>query len=201
MLDNTYSSLRRAIVRTLSGEQLPRGLTSGRLFFGNASDGYTIAYTFRLNDRYARGGGRLYSFVALVHPSPGLGVMVVYRVIGRIWRRFEEMAEWLGGKVEKEKRRAEGDEMEGGATESTFAGGNVGGSGGAGGSEGGGGSYRGAGGSFLTSRNPAHLNNPWGIRMQGPTLRGRGLVEMTGDERVFAKVHMRFLECLQEVQS
>ena len=164
-----YSNLRRAIVRTLSGEQLPRGLTGGPIFFGTASDGYTIAYTFRLPDRFARGGHRLYSLVALA----GFDTRKSYRALSAIWRHFEDISDWIADKVNEEARRI---------TESDEDGLQI---------------SRSPPVSFLTGRNAG--SDPFGRRSGGLGLKGRGLVEMTGDDHLFAKLHMRFVELLQEV--
>ena len=93
-----FSLLRNAVVRTLSGEQLPKGLTSGRLFFGSKADGYCIAFTFRLPDRFARGGKRGYALIALA----GKDSPLLSHVVSKIWMRFEMIAEWLTQKVEFE---------------------------------------------------------------------------------------------------
>lgn len=93
-----FSLLRNAVVRTLSGEQLPKGLTSGRLFFGSKADGYCIAFTFRLPDRFARGGKRGYALIALAGKESPL----LSHVVSKIWMRFEMIAEWLTQKVEFE---------------------------------------------------------------------------------------------------
>ncbi|KAL9601004.1 MAG: hypothetical protein Q9219_002826 [cf. Caloplaca sp. 3 TL-2023] len=66
---NTYAILRRACIQTLSCEQLPRGLTSGRLSFQDSFNGLTIAWKFRLPDPYARGRQRHYALLAVVHPE------------------------------------------------------------------------------------------------------------------------------------
>ena len=60
--------------------------------------------------------------------------------------------------------------------------------------------------SFLTGRNNGGGHgvvggDVFGRRgggVGGGLLRGRGLVEMTGDEQLFAKLHMRFVELLRE---
>jgi len=61
----SYSFLRRACIRTLSNETLPKGSPSGPLFFGDPHAGYTIAYVFRVPDPRARGKRRMYALLAL----------------------------------------------------------------------------------------------------------------------------------------
>ena len=62
-----YSVLRTAVVRALSSELIPS--RTGPVLFGDAHNGYTIAYVFAIDDPEARGGKRegrrWYSFLAL----------------------------------------------------------------------------------------------------------------------------------------
>ena len=88
MEPEVFSTLRRATVRTLSGEQLPRGHTSGPLWFGDANTGYTIAYIFKLHDAYARGRFRNYALLALVGPD----TQRAFEACTLIWSLFEEIA-------------------------------------------------------------------------------------------------------------
>ncbi|KAI9651729.1 MAG: hypothetical protein M1831_000512, partial [Alyxoria varia] len=72
-----FTPLRQSVVRALSLENLPRGCQSGPLFFGSGSrgqhheasgknsDGYAIAYVFRLPDLQARGHRRTYALIAM----------------------------------------------------------------------------------------------------------------------------------------
>lgn len=60
-----YSLLRRAVLRTLSCESLPRGSSAGSMMFGDNMSGYTIAYLFRLPDPRARGSWRKYALLCL----------------------------------------------------------------------------------------------------------------------------------------
>ncbi|MCJ1410131.1 hypothetical protein MMC19_004216 [Ptychographa xylographoides] len=85
---DTYSSLRRATIRTLSGEQLPRGQTSGPLWFGDPVAGYTIAYVFRLADTHARGRQRYYALLALA----GSDTKRAFEACTMIWSFFEQIA-------------------------------------------------------------------------------------------------------------
>jgi hypothetical protein len=62
-----YSVLRTAVVRALSSELIPS--RTGPVFFGDAHNGYTIAYVFAIDDPEARGGKRegrrWYTFLAV----------------------------------------------------------------------------------------------------------------------------------------
>ncbi|KAG7006118.1 hypothetical protein G7Y79_00016g041030 [Physcia stellaris] len=87
MKPNTYSLLRRASIRTLSCEQLPRGLTAGRIFFEDPAVGYTIAYKFQLVDPYARGHQRHYALLALAGHDPGRA----FKATTIVWRAFEQL--------------------------------------------------------------------------------------------------------------
>lgn len=84
----TYSNLRRATIRTLSGEQLPRGQTSGPLWFGDPVAGFTIGYVFRLADSHARGRQRYYALLALA----GSETKRAFEACTLIWSYFEQIA-------------------------------------------------------------------------------------------------------------
>lgn len=100
MRPNTYSLLRRASIRTLSCEQLPRGLTAGRLFFGDPMAGYIIAYKFRLTDPYARGRQRHYALLALAGHDPGRA----FKATSTVWRSFERIAANIMSNNEKNQQ-------------------------------------------------------------------------------------------------
>ena len=85
---DSYSSLRRATIRTLSGEQLPRGHISGPLCFGDPIAGYTIAYIFRIGDHHARGRQRYYAFLALA----GFDTRRAFEACNILWTFFEQLA-------------------------------------------------------------------------------------------------------------
>ena len=87
-ISSTYSTLRNATIRTLSGEQLPRGHKSGPIYFGDASTGYTIAYVFRIMDPLARGHHRFYAFLALA----GSDGQRAAAACACIWSLFEQIA-------------------------------------------------------------------------------------------------------------
>ena len=87
-ISTTYSTLRNATIRTLSGEQLPRGHKSGPMYFGDSSIGYTIAYVFRLVDPLARGHHRFYALLALA----GYDSQRAVEACAKIWSFFEQIA-------------------------------------------------------------------------------------------------------------
>lgn len=166
---STFSDLRRAIVRTLSGEQLPRGLTNGKIFFGDPVGGWTIAYNFRLSDKYARGGRRLYSLVALA----GYDTRSAYDASRYIWSFFESIAAWITAKTDDQIRRIQ--EAEDGQGEER--------------------SYVPVS-SFLTARTTDPDGYP--RRNGGIGQKARGLTEMTGDEKLFPELHWKFVSLLQQ---
>ena len=83
-----FSRLRRATIRTLSGEQLPWGQSSGPLLFGDSHAGYTIAYVFRLADSHARGRQRYYALLALA----GSDTYRAFEACTTVWAFFEKIA-------------------------------------------------------------------------------------------------------------
>lgn len=84
----SYSFLRRACIRTLSNETLPKGSPSGPLFFGDPHAGYTIAYVFRVPDPRARGKRRMYALLAL----GGRDAWRVSKVYVHLTKIFESIA-------------------------------------------------------------------------------------------------------------
>ena len=100
-----FSSLRRATVRTLSGEQLPRPLEQGPLWFGDPSNGYTIAYLFRLRDDSARGRVRNYALLALA----GNNTQRAFEACTLIWTLFEQIASHIVQKATEVRERFEQD--------------------------------------------------------------------------------------------
>ena len=154
-----YSLFRKLVLRTLTGEELPRGLTSGKLAFDGTADRTTVAYKFRLADPFARGGYRFYALIALA----GNGNRGAFRAVARVWERFQVIAEWLTVKVEENTAlssplSAERQEQSTGYLPVS---------------------------SFLTGRD----------RPQA-----RGLTEMTGDEKIFAALHLEFVSLQRELR-
>ena len=100
-ISTTYSTLRNATIRTLSGEQLPRGHKSGPICFGDSSIGYTIAYVFRLVDPMARGHHRFYAFLALAGSDSERAVeacAIIWSFFERIAKSVVETAEHVAAK-------------------------------------------------------------------------------------------------------
>ena len=107
---NIYTFFRKLVLRTLTGEELPRGLTSGKFAFDDSADRTTVVYRFRLYDEYARGKYRQYALIALA----GNGNRSAFKAVAHIWERFELIADWItrkvddaNGKSEAEKKRKE----------------------------------------------------------------------------------------------
>ena len=107
---NIYTFFRKLVLRTLTGEELPRGLTSGKFAFNDSADRTTVVYRFRLYDEFARGKYRQYALIALA----GHGSRSAFQIVSHIWERFEVIANWItrkvdvaNGKLQAEKRRKE----------------------------------------------------------------------------------------------
>lgn len=100
-----YTHLRRALVRTLSAENLPRHTSSGPIFFGSPTAGYTTAYVFRLPDPRARGHRRTYALLAISAPDlefvsssntgSGHATANAWRAMLPISRVFAGIATWM----------------------------------------------------------------------------------------------------------
>ncbi|PGH18680.1 hypothetical protein AJ80_04428 [Polytolypa hystricis UAMH7299] len=170
-----YSLLRRASIRTLSCELLPRGLSSGPLSFGDPVTGYTIAYVFRLPDPMARGKRRSYALVALAGKDAGRAFRaspVIWRMFGRIAASIVNAAERF---QESEKRRDEGSTARRGSSAS-------------------GRNYTPIS-SFLTGR----TLDPDGQPRRAGQVRARNLAEIVGNEYIFAELHAQFVGLLQQL--
>lgn len=165
---NTYSLLRRASIRTLSCEQLPRGLTAGRIFFGDPAAGYTIAYKFRVTDPYARGCQRHYALLALAGHEPGRA----FKATPLIWRAFERIASSIVASTERAMHhgRSASTESRDKPRAAPIS-------------------------SFLTQRTTDPDGFP--RRSGGGGMRARGLAEMVGNELFFAELHRSFVALLQ----
>ena len=166
----TFSILRRATIRTLSGEQLPRGQTSGPLWFGDSSAGYTIGYKFRLADPHARGRQRYYAMIALVGPD----ARRAFEAGAYIWAFFEQIATKIIETAEQFARRtsaAGGDLSE--KREFTPV------------------------SSFLTGRmtHPEGLPR----RNGAGNVRASSLAELAGNEQFFLELHKNFVVSLQNL--
>lgn len=98
-----FSVLRKVVLRTFTCEQLPRGLTAGKLAFGDPVSDCTIAYKFRLSDPCARGGYRRYALIALA----GTESASAHRAMALIWKNFQRIADWMTAEAEKTIRRSQ----------------------------------------------------------------------------------------------
>lgn len=169
-----YSLLRRASIRTLSCEFLPRGLSSGPLSFGDPVTGYTIAYVFRLPDPMARGKRRSYALVALAGKDAGRA----FRASPIIWRVFSHIANNLVTAAEKsqelEKRRDAHAQKATAAPVSR--------------------NYTPIS-SFLTGR----MVDPDGQPRRAGQIRARNLAEIVANECIFAELHAQFVALLQQL--
>ncbi|MCJ1256757.1 hypothetical protein MMC24_004581 [Lignoscripta atroalba] len=167
---NTFSMLRRATIRTLSGEQLPRGQTLGPLWFGDSLTGYTIGYKFRLADAHARGRQRYYAMIALV----GSDARRAFEAGAYIWAFFEQIAVHIIQTAERVARRntVAGDNV---AEKREFT----------------------PISSFLTGRTVDPDGFP--RRIGAANVRASGLAELVGNENFFFELHKNFVVSLQNL--
>lgn len=168
-----YATLRASVLRALSCEVLPRGLSEGPFCFGDSTTGYTIAYVFRLTDPKARGRRRAYAFVALA----GRDAHRAFKACPMLWEAFATMAKAIElaaqryqdeQELERQKEREE--EM---AKDNKSAYTNI--------------------SSFLTQRPVDPDGHP---RRVGQTM-PRSLAEIIGDENIFAILHQYFVAVLR----
>ncbi|KAL8900614.1 MAG: hypothetical protein Q9207_005609 [Kuettlingeria erythrocarpa] len=96
-----YAILRRACLRILSFEPLPKGLTSGRLSIVDPVIGLTVAWKFRLPDPYARGEQRSYALLAVVNSRPHRAMKACLF----IWRAFEKIGRNIKAEAESLLKR------------------------------------------------------------------------------------------------
>ena len=179
---HTYTTLRQASIRTLSCEQLPRGVASGPLFFGDPSKGYVIAYKFRLPDPLARGQQRYYAFTALAGHDQGKA----FEATSTVWKCFERLAGKMITKSES-ARQKEKNNREASSNGKPGGGRNQ--------------QQQQQPHSFLTQRSidPDEYprNGGGGGGGSGTTVRARGLAEILGDDLIFAELHRGFVGLLQ----
>ena len=168
-----FSTLRASVIRTLSCELLPRGMSDGPFCFGDSTTGYTIAYVFRLTDPKARGRRRAYAFVALA----GRDARRAFRACPMVWEAFATMAKAIEEAAhrsqdeQKEKEEKERDSKKG-SNYTPIS-------------------------SFLTQR----AVDPDGFPRRAGQISPRSLAEIIGDEKIFAILHQFFvalLRCLGE---
>ncbi|MCJ1359413.1 MAG: hypothetical protein MMC33_009415 [Icmadophila ericetorum] len=166
---DTYSGLRRATIRTLSGEQLPRGHTSGPLFFGDPVHGYTIAYVFRLADLHARGHQRYYALLALA----GSDTRRAFEACTIIWSFFEQLAINIIEKAEHVALQASPADDSPSRSE-----------------------YITPISSFLTGRT---MDPDGYTRRGAAHVRANSIAELVDDKEFFCELHMTFVGMLQEL--
>ncbi|QKX56526.1 uncharacterized protein TRUGW13939_03631 [Talaromyces rugulosus] len=169
-----YALLRQSSIRTLSCELLPRGLSSGRLCFGDSVAGYTIAYVFRLPDPMARGKRRSYALVALA----GKDATRAFRASPIIWRIFQRIATSIVTAAEKHQEEEKKREEQAFQSPNSSAGRN----------------YTPVS-SFLTGR----AYDPNGNPRRAGQIRARNLAEIVGNEYIFAELHAQFVTLLQQL--
>ncbi|RMD39718.1 hypothetical protein DV735_g5414, partial [Chaetothyriales sp. CBS 134920] len=165
----TYATLRNSVVRTLSCELLPRGMSDGPFCFGDSTTGYTIAHSFRLSDPKARGRRRTYAFVALA----GTDASRAFKACPLIWEAFAKLAKSIEAmamrKQEDARRQQEEEESVKGKRNYTCA------------------------SSFLTQRQVEPDGTPRRVGHTTP----RSLSEIVGDDHIFAILHQYFVALLK----
>lgn len=166
-----FSALRASVIRTLSRELLPAGMCDGPLCFGDSSNGYTIAYVFRLPDPKARGRRRLYAFVALA----GNDASRAFRACPVVWEAFSKMAKAIEAAAiesqEEQKKKDEEQQEAGKARNYTPV------------------------SSFLAQRTVDPDGNP---RKAGQ-IAARSLADIVGDDRIFSEIHSYFVSLLHHL--
>lgn len=168
-----YAQLRAAVIRALSFEVLPRGMSEGPFCFGDATSGYTIAYTFRLTDPKARGKRRAYAFVALA----GKDADRAFKACPMLWEAFTMMSkiiEQAATRYQEEEELRQQKERDEQLAKDVKAG------------------YTNVS-SFLTQR----PRDPDGQPRRAGQTQPRSLAEIIGDENIFAILHQYFVHVLR----
>ena len=168
---DVFVALRNATVRTLSGEQLPKGQRSGPLCFGDSATGYTVAYYFRLADGHARGKERYYALLALV----GTETRRAFESCTLIWNLFEQIALYIINMAEealqRSKPKLEVDKSEKEYTVTPVS-------------------------SFLTQR---ALHPDGNARRGTESVKANNITELVDNSNFFCELHMMFVKMLQEL--
>jgi hypothetical protein len=164
-----FSTLRASVIRTLSCELLPRGMSDGPFCFGDSVTGYTIAYVFRLTDPKARGRRRAYAFVALA----GKDASRAFRACPMVWEAFAAMARGIEEAAQRSQDAQREKEEEQRQTERDR-------------------NYTPIS-SFLTQR----AVDPDGFPRRAGQTSPRSLAEIVGDENIFALLHQYFVAILR----
>ena len=168
---DNFSALRASVIRTLSREQLPAGMSDGPFCFGDPTNGYTIAYVFRLPDPKARGRRRLYAFVALA----GNDASRAFRACPFVWESFSKMAkavEAAAVESQEEKRRKDEDGQDTSKARN----------------------YTPVS-SFLAQR----VVDPDGHPRKAGQIAARSLADMVGNDRIFSEIHSYFVSLLHHL--
>lgn len=168
---DNFSALRASVIRTLSRELLPAGMSDGPLCFGDSTSGYTIAYVFRLPDPKARGRRRLYAFVALA----GNDASRAFRACPLVWEAFSKMANAVEAAAvesqEKQKRKDEEEREAGKARNYTPV------------------------SSFLAPR----AVDPDGNPRKAGQIAARSLADIVGNDKIFSEIHSYFVSLLHHL--
>ena len=160
-----YAMLRASVIRTLSSEMLPRGLSSGPIVVGDSTNGFTIAHIFRLPDPKARGRRRSYAFIALAG-SDGQRAFRAFSVIEAAFQRLADQLIRSAEQHQEQERLQEERAEEIGNQNRKYT----------------------PISSFLTQR----VVDPDGYaRRFGQTV-PRSLAEITGNPKIFAQIHAEF---------
>ncbi|ERF74108.1 hypothetical protein EPUS_06377 [Endocarpon pusillum Z07020] len=166
-----FSALRASVIRTLSRELLPAGMSDGPFCFGDSTNGYTIAYVFRLPDPKARGRRRLYAFVALA----GNDASRAFRACPLVWEAFSKMAQSIeAAAVESQEAQRKKDEEEqeaGRARNYTPV------------------------SSFLVQR----AVDPDGNPRKAGQIAARSLADIVGNDKIFSEIHSYFVSLLHHL--
>lgn len=168
---DNFSALRASVIRTLSRELLPAGMSDGPFCFGDSASGYTIAYVFRLPDPKARGRRRLYAFVALA----GNDASRAFRACPLVWEAFSKMAKAIEAAAteaqEEQKRKDEQEPEAGKARNYTPV------------------------SSFLALR----AVDPDGNPRKAGHIAARSLADIVGNDRIFSEIHSNFVSLLHHL--
>ncbi len=166
-----FSALRASVIRTLSRELLPAGMSDGPFCFGDVTAGYTIAYVFRLPDPKARGRRRLYAFVALA----GNDASRAFRACPLVWEAFSKMAKAIEAAAvksqEEQKRKDEEEQDAGQARNYTPV------------------------SSFLAQR----AVDPEGNPRKAGQIAARSLADIVGNDKIFSEIHSHFVSLLHHL--
>ena len=166
-----YAQLRASVIRTLSCELLPRGMSDGPFCFGDPNTGYTIAYVFRLPDPKARGRRRAYAFLALA----GKDASRAFQACPMLWESFKRMAKGIETAAQRHQDRQRQKEASSpDANKSASR------------------NYTPIS-SFLAARNV----DPDGHPRRGGQAAPRSLAEIVGDENIFTFLHQYFVAILR----